>query len=1127
MNLAQKILKFFSLWRPKRFELIDNLDFFVKDKLNLMLFKADFLNIATGYFNISGWELFAQRVEKLVERGGSVRLIIGNVSKEELSEATAKLLFRLIENPKIQARTVKPRRLHSKLFLAGNKKRVSILFGSSNVTYGGLVDNIELNTFDSVSSKDTRAKSFIEWFEKIWEEAQPIDIELRDVIIEVAKPKKPLYYHLLLTSLILDDIKRLDLHDIGNFYPFTFQEEDATALMTRFLIHPGEPRGWFIAHEVGLGKTLIAGMGLKSLLSSGLIKRVLAIVPYSIQRQWREELRLRLDTNFNILTGDKIHKKIFNEGLYLVSYDLLRERVEEFPEKWDLIILDESHFIRNRETKRWKAVNKLKSSFWILLTATPMHNRLEDLLSQLSLFVPDSILKKGTRREVSHVDRTRLFKTFVHRRLQKEALRDILSHRHIKEPNIVKLSEDEDELYSALKKFLGETSNYYKIISRSIRYIIPFIKQIYLEEFTSSKEALLSGLKNLRRSIEDAINRKIIEYNLGSIREGTEDTITEEIKTFMEDELETKGNLEFYRDEKGNAIFRLSLDDTLISSLEEDIKFIDELVKKAKMGKDHSKVKETLDLIKALSPSSENKVVVFVKFIETGKLLIKALRDVGIHPKKFTDEDEEVMKEWFHGELEDIQREKLLERFRLTKGEDRIDVLVATDAAYVGLNLQVANFVVHHDLAWNPMVIEQRIGRVHRIGQKKDVASFSFLCKDTIDERKHEILGKKTEEIATHLGLSHDIVKKQVSILSDFQALVASLELGEITREEFEKHYEKLITDRKEILELFQNLTETKALLPQLGETQELLPSISEMVKELLYIKGEEIKANLTSLPENREIFYFEYNLNGDQLRELATFSPEVFIKGLEENLVLLEKYKNKISPERKSIYAITPFHPAIRHLVGVIKKNHTGSYKRIIESFPISCLLEFPQSESLFQLNYLAEIELENVTAGLKNRFNILIPLIFSSKDGKAIISAKLAYELANQKVIQEEKLSEFDASSHQPIIDQELAKFKDKLDTIVSKVKLEIGEVEASKKAYEIEKQLEELTKKLERVVNDKVRKKSQGLPVLKEETEEKEIKEKIKGLRVLKERGEQLDILVNIKNINLAGSCNYSKE
>ena len=1106
----QRILGFFFRKKTRGFELIDNLDVFVRDKLNLILSDATFFDIATGYFSLTGWELFAQSIEDLLNRGGNIRLIIGAVSRDELSIDTARLLLRLIKNPKIQARTIKPRRLHSKLFIAGNDRRVSILFGSSNITYGGLIQNIELNTLDELRLKDERALKFCAWFERIWQEAAAIDLELVQEIKDAAKEIKPQYYQLLYDSLILEDLKRLDLKDIGNFVPFDFQVEDATALATRFLVHPGEPRGWFIAHEVGLGKTLISAMSIKSLISSSLIKNILAIVPYSIQRQWRQELKLRLELDFKIVTAHNI-KRISNLGLHLISYDLVRERIGEIPKNWDLVIVDESHFIRNRETKRWKAINKLMPKFWLFLTATPMHNKIEDLLSQLKVFVPETILERATRREVSHIDRTRLFRTFVHRRLQKDALKDILPKRHIKEPQLVALSKSEKTLYSGLKKFLSEVSVYYKIISRSMRFIIPFIKQIYLEEFTSSKEAFLLGIKNLKQKIKEAFTTGVVEYNFGSLSEGAEDSLLEEMRTFLEDELESEGKLEFYRDDKGSAIIKLPLDEKLKEDLKGDLKYIEEILENntAKID-EFSKIKATLELIKTISPGPENKLIVFVRFIETGKILTERINEL------------RVKSNFFYGELEDSQREKLLNRFRLAETDERVDVLVATDAAYVGLNLQVANMVIHHDLAWNPMVIEQRIGRIHRIGQRKDVVSFSFLVKDTIDERKYEILGRKTEEIATHLGLSHEVVKKQVSVLTDFQALVANLELGEISQDEFEKRYERLVSDRKEMFELLTDLTETQALLPQLGETQELLAQVPLLLKQLLEIEANRIKARFTPLPENGKILFFEYSLDGKKVKELATFSSEVFIRDLEETLKIQEKYKDKLTKE--GVFAISIFHPAVLYLIEKIKDVYSGNYERIVENLPVRCRVEFPNSAEIIQVNYIAEVELENITAGIKNSFKIFVPIILSPKDKKILIDAKMGYELAHQPSTEERKIEELNLLRYQGLIDFQFQKFKDKLEITIGKVGLEIGELEVSKKAYEIEKELEELIKRLERVVTNKVRKKSQGLLIVKEEAEEQRIKERIKIFRERKERPGAKNLIVTVKDFTPVGLCSY---
>jgi len=124
------------------------MDIFVKDKLNSMLDSAESFDIATGYFQISGWKTFADSVEELLKKGGKVRLLIGDVSREYLLPQTARFLLHLIKNPQIEARTIKPRLLHAKVFMAKTDKELKLLFGSSNITFGGMEANIELNTHE-------------------------------------------------------------------------------------------------------------------------------------------------------------------------------------------------------------------------------------------------------------------------------------------------------------------------------------------------------------------------------------------------------------------------------------------------------------------------------------------------------------------------------------------------------------------------------------------------------------------------------------------------------------------------------------------------------------------------------------------------------------------------------------------------------------------------------------------------------------------------------------------------------------------------------------------------------------------------------------------------------------------
>jgi hypothetical protein len=118
----------------------------------------------------------------------------------------------------------------------------------------------------------------------------------------------------------------------------------------------------------------------------------------------------------------------------------------------------------------------------------------------------------------------------------------------------------------------------------------------------------------------------------------------------------------------------------------------------------------------------------------------------------------------------------------------------------------MADTIIHHDLSWNPMVVEQRVGRIHRIGQKREITSFSFLCKDTIDERKHEILARKLEEIVTHLGVSYSVVLSEVAISSEIEGLMAQFELKETNETELKEGLKKHITERKEIFELLEEL---------------------------------------------------------------------------------------------------------------------------------------------------------------------------------------------------------------------------------------------------------------------------------------------------------------------------------
>jgi len=1099
--------KIFSVSLEPSFEMVDNMDIFVRDKLNSMLEDAESFDIATGYFQISGWKKFAQSVDELLKRGGKVRLLIGDISREYLFPQTARFLLHLIKNPQIEAKTIKPRLFHAKVFMAKTSDRLKLLFGSSNLTIGGTEANIELNTYEILDLDSEKAKSFTEWYDALWESAVPIDEELKIEITfarqkeeaiptSIKDPNKALFL-----SLLIRDLARVDLRDIGNFAPLKFQYVDAVAGINRFFFQPGGKRGLMLAHEVGLGKTIISGMILKHLLHHGHIKNVLIITPLSIARQWMEDLKNKFSIEPAEITSRRI-KGFFPEEskVYITSYDLLREHIKDFPKEWDLVIVDESHFIRNSQTLRFKAVKELRPKFWLLLTATPMHNRIEDIATQLFLFVPEEIISRATKREISKVDRTRLFKTFIKRRLQKKALSDVIPERKVLPPEVIPLSQKEREIYDKLLKFLSKESKYYQIISRSIEHIAPFIKQRYLEEFVSSKSAIVFALSNLKERIKLAIKTGYVEYNFGMIRRESEGLVMDEIRSFIEDELETQTDVETSRDEEGNLIVRFAIDDKIKEGLEGDINHLNGIIEEIEELDEFTKVKRTVELIKKLKPSEDKKIVVFVGFIKTGESIIDLLSKEGIRAG------------FFYGELEEARRNRLIGSL-WNKDENRVDVLVSTDAAYVGLNLQIADTIIHHDLSWNPMVVEQRIGRIHRIGQKKSITSHSFLCKDTIDKRKHEILTEKLEEIATHLGMSYAVVISEVAISSEIERLMAQFELEEIDEEALKDKIRRHIADRREIFELLEDLPSEEIEIFQVGFTNDLIEEMEEIAGEIIKLGRRVCGFKIKPIIEDEDFLILEYEANGKRIKELATLNDKALLRTEPERM---SEWKEKYKFDNLNPCYVGPFHPVVQKIISKVLEENSGKLWKKKLSW----------NKKAVALYLLVPVRFENLTAQIDTLIEILTPVIYEPEKKEIRIDASLAYKLASKGG----KLDEMSPDDMKVLeeaqseLQRELPDIKDKIRSDIGKVKVEIEELALERRRLEIESRIKDKRKRLENLSSEIARKRSAGLKYDKEMREAKKIKREIEEISKMLEIVPESSLNIDFEEPKILGGCLY---
>ena len=651
-----------------------------------------------------------------------------------------------------------------------------------------------------------------------------------------------------------------------------------------------------------------------------------------------------------------------------------------------------------------------------------------------------------------------------------------------------------------LLNFLSKESKYYQIISRSIEHIAPFVKQRYLEEFVSSKSAAIFALNNLRERIKSAIKTGYIEYNFGMIRRESEGLVIDEIRSFIEDELEAQSDVETLRDEEGNLIIRFAIDNKIKEGLEGDINHLNSIIGEIEELDEFAKVKRTVELIKNLKPSEDKKMIIFVGFIKTGENIVDLLEKEGIKAG------------FFYGELEEAQRKRLIERL-WSKDEDRVDVLVSTDAAYVGLNLQIADTIIHHDLSWNPMVVEQRIGRIHRIGQKKPITSYSFLCKDTIDKRKHEILTKKLEEIATHLGMSYSVVLSEVAISSEIERLMAQFELKEIDEETLKDKIRKHIADRREIFELLEDLPSEEAEILQVGFTNDLIEEMEEIIGEIIKLGRRIYNFKIGPVIEDEDFLIIEYEANGKRVKELASLNDKALLRTEPEKV---SKWKEKYKLDNLNPCYLGPFHPVVQKIVLKVLEENSGKFWK----------KKLAGDRKAVGLYLLVPIRFKNPTAEIDTSVEILTPIIYEPEKKEIRIDASLAYELTSKAG----KLEEMNHEDRKVLeearseLQRKLPDIKDKIRSDIEKVRVEIEELALKRRRLEIESRIKDKQKRLENLNNEIARKRSAVLKYDREMREAKKIKREIEELQKMLEIVPESGLIIEFEKPEIIGGCLY---
>jgi SNF2 family DNA or RNA helicase len=430
-----------------------------------------------------------------------------------------------------------------------------------------------------------------------------------------------------------------------------------------------------LADEVGLGKTIEAGLVLKEYMIRGLVKKALILVPASLVSQWEMEL----NTKFFIPAVAQRKSYVWEQcDVVVSSIDTAKRNPHRdiiFKQSYDMVIIDEAHKLKNSKTKNYEFVQNLKKKFCLLLTATPIQNRVSEIFNLVSLLKPGHLGSESAfygkyKKDSRSIDDDKHLRELVNKVMIRNRREDTgieWTKRHV-ETIPIEFTNEEQELYDSIQ-LLKENSS--ETVSS------PFSVMTLQREACSSREAVYYTLKNMLK-----------------------------------------------RQETPSASFEQK---------------VSSIIKKVEAVTSNSKAEKTLELIKKI----DDKVIVFTEYRATQLYLQWFLQQHGISSVPFRGGFKRGKKDWMR------------ELF-----EKRAQVLIATEAGGEGINLQFCNHIINFDLPWNPMRLEQRIGRIHRLGQKKDVMIYNFAIKDTVEDHILKLLYEKINLFEKVIGDLDDILTK-------------------------------------------------------------------------------------------------------------------------------------------------------------------------------------------------------------------------------------------------------------------------------------------------------------------------------------------------------------------------------
>ena len=520
---------------------------------------------------------------------------------------------------------------------------------------------------------------------------------------------------------------------------------------------------YILADEVGLGKTIEAGMIIKELKARGLITRILVVCPTGLVSQWSVEMQEKFHEKFQVILPsdfDTIRRLTDNDDVYgqfdqvISPMDSIKpvekhagwsdKRVEKYNQErieaiinsgWDLIIIDEAHRVAGSSSyvARYKLGYLLSqaSPYLLLLTATPHNGKTEPFLRLVRLLDEQAFpnYKSIVKEQVA---------PYLIRSEKREAIDNngnlLFKKRYT---HLVELHWDERH---SLQRQL------YELVSS-------YVSKIY-------DKARWNRKKNMCLIFLMIIMQRMVTSSTAAVRQSLE----HRLRVLLEEETRVNTMSESDWDERdiedgdADAMEAMSLDR---SAEIEELKMIISVAKQAEFQHHDVKVDALFDTIDELqSEDPAQKIILFTEFVGTQVYLKELLESRGYSVSVL------------NGSMDIEERNNALNEFKMSTG-----IFISTDAGGEGLNLQFANIIINYDLPWNPMKIEQRCGRADRIGQQRDVHIYNMIIGDTVESRVREVLEEKLSVIMKELGIDKysDVLDNEVAECDFTDAYMSSI----------------------------------------------------------------------------------------------------------------------------------------------------------------------------------------------------------------------------------------------------------------------------------------------------------------------------------------------------------------